>query len=803
MNSLMQDVAKGIRSLRRSRGFVIVTVLSLGLALGVTTTMFGLVDAVLNPVVPVTEAEKLVRIANYGDGAGHDVTWRETLEAPRRSRDLFSGTALQSRRYSLIRVGQHYDRQTVSGVNPEFFDLTGIRPFLGSVLRFSDAGGAGDAAMISFRLWRSALGGRRDLGEANVEVNGRIYRVVGVLPPFLPGDINAGVYVPFDSTSRDEFGNTTLIARLAPGVVAAEAQNVLRTTADPVLKATFGVGRQPFRYRVLPILDTARAEMSNLQKVLLASALVVLIIACGNLGNLMLARGLARERDFALSFALGARRINIIRQSIAEAVVCALGGAAVGTLIAAWAFHVVTYKMQREVPALGVGLTAVSLNWRVFGFAFLAALGTALVAALIPAVRTSSVEPNVPLKSAAGTTTGRSKSRFSALVIGELALTMSLLLGAGLLTKAVAEMEATDLGYEPRGLLTIHTFVPVKSWREHRVVSINDMLHLREHIEKQPGILAASLEGTGVTPKLGPALASTISGGGNRKLYSRSYSAVGPEYITTLGARIIDGRDFTGGDATDAGAVIVNETAARQLWLTESPVGQMLKLGDVNTSASWLPVVGVVQDTRPVSTVMPAFESLPEVWVVPPTRDSVNLDRLLVRVPPSGVERFRAELHRMATEVLPPGTIVVVESVLDGFDDERLARAFVGRLFIVFGGIALGLAAVGLYSLLSFTVTERRRELAVRCALGATGGQCARDVLHDAATMILAGTGIGAFVSMWLARHLDEMLYSVFYTDVTALLAAELAILCVALAASLVPAFKAARTDPVELLRAS
>lgn len=803
MHAFLQDAALAVRSLRRSRGFVIVTVLSLGLALGVTTTMFGIVDAALNPVIPLREASKVVTVANYGDGASHDVTWRETLEAAQRPTGLFDELTIVNRNYSFLRIGSHYDHQPVLGVSPEFFSVTGIRPFIGRGLASdgSDAG-ADDAAMLSFRLWRAALGGAKDLQGAVVEVEGRIYRVVGVLPPYLPDRLDAGVYVSLQpSAGISDFGYTTLVARLAPGVDATHTQQMLRTVVDPALTASYGVGRRPFRFRVDPVLDSRPEEMNDLQRILLASAFVVLIIACGNLANLMLARGLTRERDFALCFALGARRGNLVRQTLIEALICALAGAAIGVLIAVWAFDVVTYQMSREVD--GLGAMAVAFNWRVFVFTVLVAVVTSLAFALVPAIRTSSIDLNLPLKSGAGTTTVRARSRFSALVVAEVALTMTMMLGAGLLMKAVQAMRNPDLGYNPRGLLMIDVYLPRSITNRDQSVPEGEMWRLLDHVRAQPEVRGAALEGSRATPKRGPALTSAMTGGGNRRLYTRGYTAVSPDFLRTLGVPITQGRNFVRGDESVSGAIIVNETAARLLWPSDSAVGRMLKLGDLATDAAWLPVVGVVQDTRILSTVMPVTDAVPEVWVVPPKSDTIGFDRMRVRVPAHREADLRTDLDRIVRQALPPGSIVVVRPSIESFDNARLARDFLAKLFMAFGGIALGLAAVGLYCLLSFTVAERRRELAVRRALGATGETCVRMVLHDAAIMVLAGTGAGAFLAMWLARVLDSMLYSVFYTDVVVLVMTEGLLLTVALVACLVPARRAARADPLEILRAT
>lgn len=798
MTDLLQDAALAIRSLRRSRAFVITTVLSLGIALGVATTMFGIVDTALNPAVPLRDASRVVSITNSGDGAGHSAPRMDISDGARKAPGLFEDATAVGVRSSFLRIGQHYDRQLVLTVSPNFFSTTGIEPFLGNSLGQASESSE-QMAMVSFRLWRSALGGRRELTAATVDVDGTVYRIVGVLPPYMPAGLNAGVMVSeHQSASGASPGFAVTVGRLREHVTATQAESTLRAVVDPVLTASHGVGRHPFRYGVRPVVSDRPEEMSNLQRILLGSAFIILVIACANLANLMLARGLARERDFALSLALGARRINLVRQTLFQGLACALGGAALGVLIAMWAFDAVTYQMARDVP--GLGALAVSLNWRAFAFSVGAATVTSLVFSLFPALRTSGVDLSLPLKSGAGTTTGRVRTRFSALIVAEVALTMTLMLGAGLLMKAVQSMRTTELGYNPRGLLSIETYVARTQGRS-AAVSAGDMAGLLATIQRQPGVRHAALEGTGTTPRTGPGLVSALEGGGNRRLFSQRFTTVSADYLKTLGISIAAGRDFVSGDEDSRGAVIVNETAARLLWPSESPVGRMLKLGDLETDAPWVPVVGVARNVHPISTVMSVDTPGPQLWVVPPNGAPPTLNRVRVRVAAAGEGVMRTALDRISRQTLTPGSIVVVSSALDAFDDAVLARDFVAKLFAVFGAIALGLAALGLYCLLAFTVAERRRELAVRVALGASSVTIGRLVARDALVMVLAGTGVGAFAAMGLARALDALLYDVFYTDVGALLAAEAIVILVSMAAAVVPARRAMQSDPVEVLR--
>ncbi|MBC7898311.1 MAG: ABC transporter permease, partial [Cytophagaceae bacterium] len=726
MASLGNDLAFAVRSLKRSPGFVILVVLSLGIALGVTTTMFGLVDTALNPVVPMREVDRLVVFANNGDGVTRDASWHVKFDAARQA-PMFAATAVTTDRYAFLRLGNHTDSRRVTSVSPQFFDLTGLVPFLGRNFAADGSDGvAGSSAMVSFDLWRKALGGRTDLRGASVTVDDRSYEVVGVLPPYLPMILAAAVYLPMPASVAavgDSSARANFIARLSPGASWGGAQATLRTMADPVLTARLGTGRRPFRYVVRPLADGRPDGMTDLQQILLAAGVLVLVIACGNMANLVLARGLVREREFALRFALGAGRGSVVRQVLIEALLCALAGALVGVLVAQGAFGLLTYHISRDVP--GLGAMAVSLNWRIFGFTLGLATVTTLAFAIVPAWRTSRVDLTNALKAGAGTTTGRNRSRFSVLVVVEVTLTMTLMLGASLLMKAVREMRSTEFGFNPRGLVDVSVYLWRRPVGEGQLSADSLVRVLREQVLALPGVLGASAHGTGATQ--GAGVTSILPGGGAHWLYRTGYTAVGPDYPRTMGLAITEGRDFVEGDATGRGAVILNAAAARALFRGEPAVGQLVKLGEHGTNAPSVPVVGVSRDVFPPSTVMPVESAEPDLLVVPPP-GLARLVHLRVRVSEARRAETEAEVESLVQATMPPQASVAVTRPMEEFNEAILAREFVGRLFVLFALIGCGLAAVGLYCLLAFVVAQRRREFAVRIALGATRRQVTRIV---------------------------------------------------------------------------
>lgn len=649
-------------------------------------------------------------------------------------------------------------------------------------------------AMVAFHVWRRSLGSQRAAVGKSIEVGGRLYTIVGVMPPDASSRFFADIVLP--ATVPSELTWPTLIGRLRNGVERGAAQEELRRTVDPELTTEYGVGQRPFRTELISVIAVPGA-MTDLHKMLFLAAALVLIIACANLASLMLARGLARAREYALRFALGAQRSSVIRQTLLEALACAILAGAFGILLAIWIFDLLTHRLTSDVPQLGI--IAVSLNWRVFAFAAVAACCAALLFGVYPAVRASSVQLAQPLKDGAGTTTRRSHSRYSKLVIAQVALTLALLMGANLLIQSAREMRDREVGFDPAGLLSVNVYIPraVRDSLDARALQ-RTML---DAIAREPGVSQVATHGHARTK--GSSIFVTLPSGGNRQSYFRSYAVVSPNYLATLGMQVEEGRDFVVGDAQlPVGTAIVSRTAALALWRGENPLGQMIRLADAHGPGPSVRVVGIASDVSSLVVETPDIEPAPAVYVV--TNDSnPRFDQIIVRGSAYAERALQTRLHRRLHDLLPPRTSAYVRPFLWELDTQVAIRYFMGGTFIALALLALGLAVFGVYSVRSHDVALRRREYAVRIALGSTDRDVARAVLRESLVIVLAGTGIGAFVAMYIARQLDPWLFGVFYTDVRALVLGELVLIGTTLLASLIPALRAARSSPVETLRAN
>ncbi len=794
-SAIARDARFAVIALRRDPFFAVVASGSLALVLAVITSVYGIVDTATHPPSAVRTPNQVVYVANQGRGASAGYTPAAFANLVRQQRGAFVQTALLEHRSVTFALGSYTDQSVALLVSQEFFATTGITPVLGRALGPADfVVGSPPVAMVGFHAWRKALGAQQDAIGRTIDVDGRVYTIVGVMPLDASWHLSSDVVLPALPTERVLW--PSVIGRLRPGVIPDSARNQLRRVIDPSLTAEYGAGRVPFRTSFRPVAELP-AAMSDLHKILLAASALIVVIASANLASLMLARGLRRSREYAVQFALGARRASIVRQTLIEALICAAAAGALAIILAIWILDFLTYGLARDVPQLGE--IAVSLSWRVFAFTAVVAMGAALAFGLYPALRASAIRMEQTLRDGSGSVTRRSRSRFSPLVVAQIALTLALLMGANLLINSADRMRHRNLGFEPRGLITVDAFVP-RAMRDS--VDIRLMREsLLSAIEREPGVRAVATVRSAAP--VGKTLTVTLPSGGNRQSYHPSYTIVSANYLATLGVRVTDGRDFVVGDGVGSiGAAVVSRSASRWFWRGENPIGQMITLAGVGQDGPLVRVVGVADDVRPTTAAAAGLEPAPVLYVV--SQDSaVRTATMLVRTAASAEQSMRTRLLRRTSAMVPRGSTVRVEAYLARFDAEVAAGYFIAGIFIALGVLALGLSLFGVFSVRAHDVAQRSREFAVRMSIGATREDITRSVLRDTFVIVLAGTAIGAFLAMFVGRQLDPWLYGVFYTDVKALMIAELVLLATALFASLGPALRAARSDPVQILRAT
>jgi len=538
-------------------------------------------------------------------------------------------------------------------------------------------------------------------------------------------------------------------------------------------------------------------RLGDVHYAMLGAALAVLLIACANLANLMLARGLAKRREVALRLAVGASRSAVVWQMFTECVVITVAGGLVGVATSVWGIKILSTRVPQDMWWLGLVLP--QLSWRVFALSALAAAGSAVMFGLIPSIRVANaVSLDEPLKDGAGTT-GRLRHRYSALAITEVALALVLLMGAGLLLKVVRRLSTYDYNFPARKLLQGWVWRPgLDSATPTQRLAFQ--LSVVEGVRSVTGVADAAAASNAWAP--GAAMTAELTADSNRIVITGGYPVVTPRYLRAMGLPVLQGRDFADGDLAGNGAAILNTTAAALLYPRQDPVGHMVKLGGAATNAPWVRIVGVCRtavvltDSRDFSTA----RADPVVYVV--RAPSVGVQTRLVIRATGDPARLAVAVNRALRSLAPRGSYGVYP-FLYGYDATLQSRTFLAQLFGSMGSFALMLAAIGMYGVLAYAVSRRLREFAVRLALGAQRSDLLKSVLHDGLVMTLAGTGLGAFIALRFSFLLENVLEVVYPTDVATLVVAEAVLVAVTIAACLAPAYRAMRADPIEILRAT
>ena len=802
----LRDFRYAFRSLRKSPGFVVVAVLSLGLGLGLVTTMFALLDAVTHPYVAYRDPDHLFSINGWFPTKRVTVKPFDVYRAVRDETRSFEAVVPLS--YQVVNVegpagtDTSGDAGSYAAVVPaRYFDVVGVRPMVGRALREGDA--EAGAVVIGYQLWRQWFGGRRSLRGMTLTVDRRVLTVVGVLPR---GMASLGVvWLPMTRDAERTGAGlrwTNVVARLKPGVTEDAAQRELDAVARH-LTALYDSPDAPFGFH----MSAMRADpmrLTDLHLAMLGASLAVLLIACANLANLMLARGLAKRREIALRLAIGAGRAAVVWEMFAECGILSAGGIVVGVVASLWGAQLVGARVPRDLWWFGVVLP--QLSWRVFALALVAAAGAAVLFGLLPAIRVANaVSLDEPLKDGAGTT-GRVRQRYSALAVSEVALTLALLMGAGLLLKVVHHIATYDYDFPARRLL--------QGWAWSAAVDSMTpdarqafRLSIVAGLKSVSGVADAAAATSAPAP--GGAVTAEMAADSTRLLNMFTYPIVTPGWVRTIGLPIVAGRDFEEGDLSPEGAVILNSLAAARLYPRASAVGHMLKLGGPASNAPWVRIVGVCRtallllDPNDLTTA----RGEPEVYVVRSTAGAAlrgvpsMQTRVIVRA--RGDASSVSEGVRRKLRTFVPGGNAGVLPYLYGMQAALSGRTFMAKLFVAMGAFALILAAVGIYGVLAYAVSRRIREFAVRIALGAQRADVLKSVLHDGLVMTLAGTALGAFLAMWSSYLLENYLEDVYPTDAATLVVAEAVLIAVTVAACLAPAFRAMRADPIEILRAT
>ncbi len=806
----MQDLRFAIRQLRKNPGFAVTTILTLALGIGATTAIFSLVNAVLLRPLPFPEQDRLMWLHQQDHSLPGVVP--EALSYPtyfdwRAQNHTFSRIAsYRSDAVTLEMAGeaQHLEGQTVSA---NFFQVLGIVPMLGRDFRWDDEKPGNRVVMLSYSLWQSAFGAAKDIAGTTIRLGDHDYLVAGVMPKGFRFPLDGLASALWLSLADDadgpqprtgQRGNDSLnaIGRLKPGVTLGQARSDMNLVAANLAKQ-YPAYKWYSSALVEPELQQLIGDTRQGLRVLFGAVTLVLLIACANVAGLLMARGSRRTAEFALRAAIGASRAKIIRQLLLESLVLSLCGGAAGTALANGLLRGMVSLIPRDIPRI----EAATIDGSVLAFAIAVSVVTGLLFGMLPAWRLSHLEPVQALREGArGMSGGRGQHRLhTGLVVAQTAIGLVLLVGSGLLIRSFIRILSLDPGFDPKHVLTARIGVSFDRLSHDQHFQFYDQLVAR--LSALPGVQAASAGWPLPMSRSSASLSFSIQGSPVSEADHPSEAAgvVLPGYFESMRIPLLSGRLFGRQDGVKAAPVIIiNQAFARKYFSGQNPVGKHIQvdLGDGVIEHPMREVVGVVGDIKRRSLTA---EADPQYYL-PYTQAVITNPFLTIRTTgdPSSVENeLRAVLREMDKSV-PVYEVSPLETYVE--KSEAQPR-FQTVLLFCFGGIALILSALGLYGLLSYMVAQRTLEIGLRMALGAQRTDVLHMIVGRGLALALTGSVVGLAISAMITRLLSEMLYGIRPFDLVTFATVTVLLLLVSLSASLVPAYRAARLDPMESLR--
>jgi putative ABC transport system permease protein len=812
LDTFRQDLTGGIRGLRRAPGFAAAAVLTLALGIGATATIFTVVNAVLLSPLPYAEPER--RVALWNRWTGFDKTWLSQLEVVdyrRLTRTLESIACWETGQANLTGGGEPV-RIGYGGVTPNAFAVLGARPLAGRTFADGeDREGLDRVAVISHGLWQSYFGGDAGVIGRTLRLDGVSRTIVGVMPPRfrLPTDFGEDaaeptqlwvpLYLDPATTNRGNHGLYGA-AVLSRGATAAQASAELQAIAAAWTREGLYPPQQEFRTFAVPLEEEVRGAIRPVLMLLSAAVGFLLLIACANVANLLLARAEGRQREIAVRVAIGAGPWRIVRQLLTEGLVLALFGTVAGVAVAFAAAQLIQAFDPASLPKVG----AVALDPRVLAFTGAVGVGTTLLFGLVPVLRASKVQVTDALRDGSVTATaGGSRLRLrGTLVVAETALAVVLVTGAGLMIRSVQVLQHVDLGFDPHNVLTMRIALPEASYEKLEQVTAA-YERLLERVRALPGVRHAGLMRS---LPLGTTIGDwglTVEGYTPSRLGDNpkgDWQVVSSGALEALGERLVRGRTLTTSDGIGAPEVaLVNETMARTYWPGQDPIGRRIRQGG-RPDRPWITVVGIVGDVRHNGLEVAIKEKFyrPYTQFVFPVRNM----HLVVKSdgdPMPLAAAIRAEVRAIDPSLPVSNVRTMDEVVATAMSQPRLAQ----WVLVLFGVMAMLLAAVGLYGVLSYVVSERQHEIGIRLAIGAEPRGVRSMVLRQGLALSFAGVAVGLGSALLLARLVEGLLHGVAPHDPVTFVTVPVVLVAVAIVASFVPAWRATRISPVVALRQS
>jgi putative ABC transport system permease protein len=823
-----RDLRHGARLLRMNPGFAAVAILSLALGVGANTAIFQLLDAVRLRTLPVQDPNRLVeiRIGNASGGGRtgqfsgrHPNLTNQQWERIRDRQQPFSSVfAWSNVAFNLTTGGEARSAEGL-WVSGDFFDGLGVPALAGRVLTASDdrRGCTAPAAVLGYGFWQREYAGNPSVVGRSIMLDGHSYDIVGVTPASFFG-VEVGrafdVAVPLCAEPLTRGPRTVLdrkdawflaaMGRLKPGVSAGQAQAQLEAISPAIMKETLPEYRVQdadrylqFKFGTFPggtgTSSLRRAYESPLW-LLLATTGLVLLIACANLANLMLARATVREREIAVRLAIGASRARVMRQLLAESLLIAAIGAAGGALLAQWLSRFLVGFLNTESSRIFVAL---SLDWRIFAFAAALAALTCLVFGLVPAIRATGTSPGVAMKAGSRGSTD-TRERFGVrrvLVVAQVALSLVLVVGALLFVRSLRNLMTLDAGFTQDNILIVNLDARRSGIAE---LGRRDFYaDLIGRVAALPGVASAAQ--VDVVPVSGSGWNNNITIGGKKYKENVNFNRVGPGYFKTMGTPLLAGRDF---DATDTPgpepSAIVTQLFAKQFFPNQDPIGQMFQIDEAPGQPNPpYRIVGIVKDTK-YTDLREEFTPLAYLASSQEEKPGLGMQFVVRSSAPTGT--ITAEVSSLLAQT-NRNIIVDFQTMKTQVRESLLRERLMATLSGFFGGLAALLATIGLYGVMSYMVARRRNEIGIRMALGADRRDVVRMVLREAGVLLLAGVAVGTVLAIAAARTASTLLFGLSPGDPSTLAMAAGGLGIVAMLASYLPALRASRLEPTEALR--
>jgi putative ABC transport system permease protein len=813
LETFLQDVRFGARMLARNLGFTAVAIMTLALGIGANTAIFSVVQAVLLRGLPFKDPARLVRVnESVAKGGRSPVAYPNYLDWRAQNR-VFDEMAAFGDCEMILSGKDKADRVLCEQVSDTYFPLLGVTAILGrtfspeeNAVPMKDA-----VALIGFGLWQRRFGADPQIVGEHIRLNDYEYTIVGVLPKGFRGYTDAAeVWIPmmmrdaaWPQVAKYDFLHTRdihfhkVLARLKPGVTITMAQTQMETIAAQLAKAYPKENRERGVLVTPATEDYVRSFRSPLL-VLLGAVAFVLLIACANVTNLILTRSAARDRELAIRLALGAGRGRLIRQFLTESLLLTFGGALAGIALAFWGLDLLLSVLPMSFPSFA----HVRLDGGVLTFACALAAGTALLLTIFPVLNSARTDVSASLKESVKSSLslrGRQTGRF--LIVSEVALALILMIGAGLMLQSLAHLLADSPGFRPDHLVTLRFYVPDRKFEADGRNRFGP--ELAEKIAQFPGVDSAAA--TFIDPFLwgGFQRGFTVEGHApisNAEADTVYYQEIGPDYFHTMGTPVLRGRDFSTRDSlSSSGVVLVSESFARRYWPGQDAIGKRLKYGPADSKGPWMQVIGVAGNIK-YNSLRQDPEAEPVIYGALLQSEVVINMNLVIRTR-NAPESMLGPLGEEIQRIDPAIPVYNVATLSERMSKDSAETRSYGLLLTLFAALALLLAAVGIYGVMSYWVTQRTQEMGIRLSFGARPADLHRLVMGEGVRLALAGIAVGATGAVLLTRSMTSFLFGVkpFEPSLFAALAAGLT--AVVILACYIPARRATRVDPMVALR--